>query len=217
MGMRIMAAVLIGLTVGSAQACERQLPAHRIGYWHYRVIGGQHCWYGPGGHVSVTTRRPRVTTLLPMISRSRLANTPRVSEAYAGSPEAAPVWPTRMAPVPLVALGGAPKPVERPAQPAAQFRAIEQAAPPATRRIELAPLPAPLLAKPLKDQRSGWPWPIILLAAAVLAWPISVLLRPRRYRPVVLCSRCGGDGRVNHRCGWVCVDDECPECGGRGR
>ncbi len=25
-----------------------------------------------------------------------------------------------------------------------------------------------------------------------------------------ICENCGGFGRINHRCGIVCVDDECP-------
>lgn len=30
------------------------------------------------------------------------------------------------------------------------------------------------------------------------------------------CFACDGDGRVNHRCGMVCVDDECLVCHGTG-
>lgn len=30
------------------------------------------------------------------------------------------------------------------------------------------------------------------------------------------CERCRGYGRINHRCGMVCVDDPCPDCDERG-
>lgn len=46
------------------------------------------------------------------------------------------------------------------------------------------------------------------LTARILAF----LFGPR----VVDCDACKGSGRVNHRCGMVCVDDPCLACSERG-
>ena len=47
---------------------------------------------------------------------------------------------------------------------------------------------------------------LILVAACVINEHV-----PAKQRH---CKRCASSGRVNHRCGMVCVDDPCPDCQG---
>jgi DnaJ-class molecular chaperone len=43
------------------------------------------------------------------------------------------------------------------------------------------------------------------------------IIKAMPLRRTIKCATCDGFGRVNHRCGMVCVDDECPVCFGSGR
>ena len=44
--------------------CTRTLPKERTGYWHYRIIKGQKCWYQTRrGRLTVEQARPLVTVV----------------------------------------------------------------------------------------------------------------------------------------------------------
>lgn len=53
--------VLASCSTGAlaADQCIQSLPSHRDGHWHYRYVGGEKCWYGPGAESIRLSHRKR--------------------------------------------------------------------------------------------------------------------------------------------------------------
>jgi len=88
--MRTAITLLFCLSSGAAMAadqCIRELPEHRSGHWHYRVINGQRCWEGPDDH-RAERRQARLRALPAAIDRTA----PSVREAQqAGAKTPTPI------------------------------------------------------------------------------------------------------------------------------
>ena len=75
--MRTAIAIAFCLTSGAAVAadtCIETLPEHRSGYWHYRYVNHQKCWFGPGAE-KIARRDPEHK----MLERRRIPAAPHTA------------------------------------------------------------------------------------------------------------------------------------------
>lgn len=106
-------AIALATSAAAADACIHELPSHRSGHWHYRVVDGARCWEGPGMDRVISSRRvPTRVESKELISEPPRAKRPHVDplpvEEEPG-PTARPDAPTRVKIIPITN----PPPVSR--------------------------------------------------------------------------------------------------------